>query len=297
MRSSLLRLSQVPRVSAVSAAPLVAKAGPHSWPASLAAIDIAPCGTLRGASVLRKFDFACVNRLRSSTRAVAEGVDFYCVKQSFVIVPRARPPSDELQAQLFVQRLSKSSVVFVGLLTERRTGLLRAAVARTFVRVCADGAVKRGLPFQGEERDDLAPDAVPPALASFFDEGCALAGPTPPAAAGRLPEQAPVFAQTVRPRHLNTANHLDHGCLLSWAADAAALAREAATTAPATATPATLSLTPEPTAGTIEYFDGGGARGVRLACFADAAGATSAVRRATGPGSHVDVCRASWVWR
>jgi hypothetical protein len=274
------------------AAPLVAKAGPVIRPAPLAAIDIAPCGTLRGAAVLRKFDFACVDRLRSITRAVAEGVDFYCVKQSFFIVPATQPPSDDLQAELFVQRLSKSSVYFVGSLTESRTGLLRAAVARTFVRVCLDGPVKRGLPFLDEERDDLAPDAVPSSLAGYLQRHALgyelLASPTPTTV---VLQEAPIFAQTVRPRHLNLANHLDHGCLLSLAADAAALARSATST-----TTTAAAAHPEPVAGIIEYLDGGGACGVRLECFADAAGAVSVVRRTTGPGSFVDVCRASWVW-
>ena len=278
MRSSTLRLPQA------------TLAYPSRWSTPLAPIDIAPCGMLRGASVLRKFDFECLNRLGLQTRAVADGVDFYCVKQSFCITSSSRPSSDEMLAELFIQRLSKSSVVFAGSLTDTRTGALCAAVSRTFVRVHVDGNVKRGLPFENEERDKLAPDDLPASLAVYINEKLPEMPDTAPVSMKASSEKAPTIAQTVLPHHMNMANHLDHGSLLSLAADAAAMARgvnfQNFTAAPS-----------QPVAGTIEYLDGSMACGDRLDCFADSSGSTSTLSRINGSGGPIDVCRASWSWK
>jgi len=278
MRSSTLRLSRANL------------AYPNRWPTPLAPIDIAPCGILRGASVLRKFDFACLNRLGLQTRAAAEGVDFYCVKQSFFIASTSWPSSEEMQAELFIQRLSKSSVVFAGSLIDSRTGVMCATVARTFVRVQVDGTIKRGLPFEDEERENLAPETLPPGLAMCIDEKLPEFSDTALSALKAATEKAPIFAQTVLPHHMNMANHLDHGSLLSFAADAAATARgvnfQELAAAPS-----------QPVAGTMEYLDGGGACGARLDCFADSSGRASTLRRTTDSGSAVDVCRATWLWK
>ena len=254
------------------------------WAAPLAPIDVSPCGILRAASVLRKFDYACTNQLRSCSRAHA-GIetDYYCVVQSFRILPFTAgnlATTGDFHAQLFIHQISKSSVSFVGSLFEAHTGRLCAVVSRKFVRVYMQEGTKRGLPFTNDERLSLVSDCAPPSLTDHLHDLDQL-----PSQFTGMPEK-PMFTQTVQPRHINSANHLDHGCLLQLCVDSASLARGDS------------PISKAPHSGKIEYLFGGVGSGACLDCFSDTVGSTSIVcgTAPTRDSPKMNVCRAAFAW-
>lgn len=146
------------------------------WPAVFTTADIAPCGMLRGSSALRLFDVPCVKRIPgviSAVESAKEGAstgdsspktDAFCVDQSFSISskPDMKAP---VAGRLFVDGYSKSSVRFLGLVTQPG-GLdvhgerIVAVCRRTFVRVETHAGRTTSAPYTEEERAVLEADVA-----------------------------------------------------------------------------------------------------------------------------------------
>ena len=126
------------------------------------------------------------------------------------------------------------------------------------------------------------------------------------AASGGAEETWLVFEQLVLPHHVNRGRHVDHGCLLSWAHDAALLARarrsSSSSSIPSADGAGGGTARGTARAGAVRYL-AAGTGGAVVACSAGAGGASSSVRSCAAVDAGAErgapgpvLCEATWVW-